>query len=287
MTILTARQPGEQAAAKLRLKKLPDGTLELSLRDADAAAAANAAAAAAAQPGGLPPGALAPKVWAWPLPLVGMQEWVPYETLLRSILAAQPLQQLQRELQKGVALRLTKSSVTGVNLIHFDMELAGRVAQEAAAVMPADMLLDMDSKCSVVQHTVVAPLQSSEATEAINAVSRSLQRNPTAHDDHGSVVVSRRTDSCLWTEVAREYRAHACGSLWQKLLLNVYVYAVNICACPYSAIPATDHALCIPPAVVYAQLQELKVARRHWSCGRLWWRFARSTMAVVMSILFL
>lgn len=145
VTILTARQPGEQQAPKLRLKKLSDGTLELSLRDSEAAAAATAAAAASAQPGGVAPGALAAKVWAWPLPLVGLQDWVPYETLLRSILAAQPLQQLQQELQKGVALRLTKSSVTGVSLIHFDMELAGPVKDEAA-VLPADVLLDMDSK---------------------------------------------------------------------------------------------------------------------------------------------
>lgn len=146
VTILAARQPGEQQAPKLRLKKLPDGTLDVSLRDSEAAEVAAAAAAAAAQPGGIAPGALAPKVWAWPLPLVGLQDWVPYETLLRSILAAQPLQALQRELQKGVALRLTKSSVTGVSLVHFDMELAGPVDAQAPAVMPADMLLDMDSK---------------------------------------------------------------------------------------------------------------------------------------------
>lgn len=146
MTILAARQPGDQQAPKLKLKKLHDGTLEVSLRDSEAAEAAVAAAAAAAQPGGVAPGALAPQVWAWPLPLVGLQDWVPYETLLRSILAAQPLQQLQRELQKGVALRLTKSSVTGVSLVHFDMELAGPVSGQEPAVLPADMLLDMDSK---------------------------------------------------------------------------------------------------------------------------------------------
>lgn len=145
VTILAARQPGQHQAAKLKLKKQPDGTLELHLRDSEEAAAATAAAAAAAQPGGIAPGVLAPKVWAWPLPLVGLQDWVPYETLLRSILAAQPLQELQRELQKGVALRLTKSSVTGVSLIHFDMELAGPAA-DTGAVMPADMLLDMESK---------------------------------------------------------------------------------------------------------------------------------------------
>jgi hypothetical protein len=148
VTIAAATQPGQHQASKLKLKKQPDGTLEVHLRDSDEAAAATATAAAAAQPGGLAPGALAPKVWAWPLPLVGLQDWVPYETLLRSILAAQPLQELQRELQKGVALRLTKSSVTGVSLIHFDMELTGP-ADDNAAVMPADMLLDMDSKCLV------------------------------------------------------------------------------------------------------------------------------------------
>jgi hypothetical protein len=83
---------------------------------------------------------------------VGVQEWVPYETLLRSILAAQPLQELQKELEKGVALRLTKSSVTGVSLIHFDMELTGGRSGGDPAVMPADMFLDPDSKFGGVWH---------------------------------------------------------------------------------------------------------------------------------------
>lgn len=65
-----------------------------------------------------------------------------------SILAAQPLQELQKEcpLEKGVALRLTKSSVTGVSLIHFDMELTGGRTGGDPAVMPADMFLDPDSE---------------------------------------------------------------------------------------------------------------------------------------------
>lgn len=146
VTILTARQPSEQQAPRLKLKKLPDGTLELGLRDPDAAAAATKAATAAAQPGGVAPGTLVPKMWAWPLPLVGLQEWVPYETLLRGMLAAQPLQQLHQELKKGVALRLTKSSITGISLMHFDMELSGPVAPEDAAVLPANMFLDLDSE---------------------------------------------------------------------------------------------------------------------------------------------
>lgn len=111
MTAVSARQPGERTAPKLRLQKLPDGTLEVSLRDAEEKAAARAAAAAAAAPGGVPPAALAPQTWAWPLPLVGLDGWLPYESLLRSILAAQPLQSIQKGLQQGVALKLIKSSV--------------------------------------------------------------------------------------------------------------------------------------------------------------------------------
>lgn len=111
MTILSARQPGERKAPKLRLKKVQDGTLEVTLRDPDEAAAATAAAAAAAQPGGVAPGTVAPKTWAWPLPLVGLQDWVPYESLLRSILAAQPMRNVQQGLEKGVGLKLTRSSV--------------------------------------------------------------------------------------------------------------------------------------------------------------------------------
>jgi hypothetical protein len=143
MTAFAARQPGQRAPPKLRLRKAADGTLELSLRDADAAAAAHATAAAAAAPGGVPPGALAPQSWAWPLPLVGLQDWLPYEQLLRSILAAQPLQSLQQGLQQGVALKLTKSSITGVSLIHFDMQLVAPPAADAAALQAA-AFLDLD-----------------------------------------------------------------------------------------------------------------------------------------------
>lgn len=110
VTILAARQPGDTAAPRLKLKKQADGTLEITLRDAEEAAAATASAKAAAQPGGVVPGALAPQAWAWPLPLVGLGDWVPYESLLRSILAAHPLN-LNKGLQQGLALRLTKSSI--------------------------------------------------------------------------------------------------------------------------------------------------------------------------------
>ncbi|KAF6256957.1 hypothetical protein COO60DRAFT_1626982 [Scenedesmus sp. NREL 46B-D3] len=142
VTIVAARQPGDGQQPRLRLKKQQDGTLEITLRDAAAAAAAAAGAQAAALPGGMPPSALAPRAWAWPLPLVGVSDWVSYESLLRSILAAHPLT-LQQGLNQGLALRLTKSSVKGVSLIHFDMELKAPAAV-ADVFPPADSFLPMD-----------------------------------------------------------------------------------------------------------------------------------------------
>lgn len=142
VTIMSARQLNDPTAPKLKLKKQSDGTLEIILRDSEAAAAATTAAKAAAAPGGIAPGALSSSMWAWPLPSVGVSEWVPYESMLRSILAAHPLN-LQKGLQKGLALRLTKSSIKGVSLIHFDMELKAPAVQ---AYPPADGLLDTNSK---------------------------------------------------------------------------------------------------------------------------------------------
>uniref|UniRef100_A0A383W9N4 Uncharacterized protein n=1 Tax=Tetradesmus obliquus TaxID=3088 RepID=A0A383W9N4_TETOB len=142
VTILAARPPGDSQQPRLRLKKQPDGTLEITLRDAEAAAAAAATAQAAALPGGLPPSALAPKAWAWPLPLLGLSDWVPYESLLRSILAAHPLT-LQKGLNQGLALRLTKSSIQGVSLVHFDMELRAPAAV-GEVFPPADGFLNME-----------------------------------------------------------------------------------------------------------------------------------------------
>jgi hypothetical protein len=144
VTILSSRQPGDAQQPRLRLKKQQDGTLEITLRDADAAAAAAATAQAAALPDGVPPSALAPKAWAWPLPLIGVSDWVPYESLLRSILAAHPLT-LQKGLNQGLALRLTKSSIKGVSLIHFDMELKAPAAV-GDVFPPADGFLKMDSE---------------------------------------------------------------------------------------------------------------------------------------------
>lgn len=144
MTILSARKPNDRSTPKLKLRKQPDGTLEIMLRDPDAASAATAAAKTAAAPGGVAPGALSPQTWAWPLPLVGLSDWIPYESMLRSILAAHPLN-IQKALQKGLALRLTKSSIKGVSLIHFDMELK---APAVAAFPSAEELLDEESECT-------------------------------------------------------------------------------------------------------------------------------------------
>lgn len=61
-------------------------------------------------------------IWAWPLPHLDMSNWVPYEAVLRSVLAAHPFV-LQKVVAEGIAVRLTKSTIKGVNLISFLMEV--------------------------------------------------------------------------------------------------------------------------------------------------------------------
>eukprot|EP00775_Hariotina_reticulata_P007848 gene7848-8045_t len=141
VTILSARQPGSTSPSRLKLKRQADGTVEVSLRDPEDAAAAADAAKAAAAPGGVAPGLVSQQLWAWPLPLVDMQEWVSYESLLRGVLAAHPFN-LKQGLQQGIGLRLKKSSIKGVSLIHFDMEL--QVTAVSTFPNAAEAMLDTE-----------------------------------------------------------------------------------------------------------------------------------------------
>lgn len=64
-------------------------------------------------------------IWAWPLPHLAMSNWVPYEAMLRSVLAAHPFV-IDKVMRSGISLRLTKSTIKGVNLIAFEMEVGAR-----------------------------------------------------------------------------------------------------------------------------------------------------------------
>eukprot|EP00879_Flechtneria_rotunda_P021205 GHRR01022338.1.p1 GENE.GHRR01022338.1~~GHRR01022338.1.p1 ORF type:complete len:426 (+),score=134.24 GHRR01022338.1:342-1619(+) len=188
VTITSARQPGDASPPRLKLKKQPDGTLEVSLRDTDAAAAVTAAAKAAAGPEGVAPCVVAPVAWAWPLPLVGVTDWVPYESLLRSILAAHPLN-LQKGLQQGLALRLTKSSIKGVSLIHFDMELK---APAVEAWPPADGMINMElveggHDAIEVWEAVVEVKEKQDGSGGIDFVPMSVKRK---HAYHSTLTLS-------------------------------------------------------------------------------------------------
>jgi hypothetical protein len=65
---------------------------------------------------------------------------VPFESLLRGVLASHAFD-IDRVKQKGIGLRLTRSSVRGVRLIHFDMTLQGQLpaieGMPSAGVMAA------------------------------------------------------------------------------------------------------------------------------------------------------
>lgn len=87
------------------------------------------------------------RLWAWPLPLVDMSDWVPYEQLLRSVLTSHPFDMASAAGKGtshkagaasqeggglpgdggagGLPMRLTKSSVRGVSLMRFEMQLRG------------------------------------------------------------------------------------------------------------------------------------------------------------------
>ncbi|PNH00300.1 hypothetical protein TSOC_013886, partial [Tetrabaena socialis] len=54
-----------------------------------------------------------------------MGGWLPYETLLRSVLAAHPFD-MEAVAQRGIGLRLVQSTIQGVHLVAFDMEVRAR-----------------------------------------------------------------------------------------------------------------------------------------------------------------
>ena len=61
-------------------------------------------------------------VRAWPLPHHEMNNWLPYETLLRGILASHPFN-MDKVVRQGIPLKLTKSSIkvifiTGHIILH-------------------------------------------------------------------------------------------------------------------------------------------------------------------------
>lgn len=49
-------------------------------------------------------------VWAWPLPHLDMSSWLPYESMLRGLLASHPFN-IKDVMKSGIPLRLTKSSI--------------------------------------------------------------------------------------------------------------------------------------------------------------------------------
>ncbi|KAG2496285.1 hypothetical protein HYH03_005518 [Edaphochlamys debaryana] len=118
---LPAGQGAPRAAPRLRVKRQPGGTVELSLRQGEVAPV----------DAGIDYAALS-HVWAWPLPHMPAASWLPYETLLRSVLAAHPFH-LDSVINKGIGMRLTQSAIQGVHLLAFDMEV------RATAPRPAEL----------------------------------------------------------------------------------------------------------------------------------------------------
>ncbi|EFJ48466.1 hypothetical protein VOLCADRAFT_90713 [Volvox carteri f. nagariensis] len=101
------------AAPRLKVRRLAGGSVELSLRQGQLTPADTFNPAAVS------------RVWAWPLPHTDSSSWLPYETLLRSILASHPFN-VDKVIRRGIGLRLTKSSIQGTHLIAFDMEVRAR-----------------------------------------------------------------------------------------------------------------------------------------------------------------
>lgn len=107
ISLMTASEVPDGKGPRLKLKKREEGTLDISLRDQV-----------------VPSDKGLTHPWAWPLPHVNMSHWIPYESLLRGILASKAFD-MKRVQQEGIALKLKESSVSGVSLLHFDMDLIG------------------------------------------------------------------------------------------------------------------------------------------------------------------
>ncbi len=117
VTATSATLARDGGPRRLRARRLADGTgLEIALRDKEESEAARREAAAAAAAGGVAPGAVAAPPFSWPLPLVGQSAWLPYESLLRGVVASHPFN-LKGALRKGAELRLTQSSLHGVRWV--------------------------------------------------------------------------------------------------------------------------------------------------------------------------
>lgn len=149
VSLATAALTPGGVAPRLKARRMRPGVLELVLKGAGATLPATqkdlagedstlAPSSTAVAPPPPAPASRAPRVpnsshvgsskptWAWPLPATPLSEWVPYETLLRGILASHPFSDVDALTRRGVALRLRSSSLTGVHLLTFDMELWGQ-----------------------------------------------------------------------------------------------------------------------------------------------------------------
>lgn len=127
LVVMSSPQFYHEAAPRLKVKKLKDGTVELTMRpDQVSTGPPNLAALA--------------HTWAWPLPHVDLSQWVPYESLLRGMITAMPFK-IDKINKKGIPLRLTKSNIKGVSLVHFDMVVTRPLPgdQEGAKVVLEDV----------------------------------------------------------------------------------------------------------------------------------------------------
>eukprot|EP00198_Chlamydomonas_reinhardtii_P003149 XP_001692485.1 predicted protein [Chlamydomonas reinhardtii] len=114
---------GTEPAPRLRARRQAGGTVELSLRQGQVSPAGGAGGSALSS-GAAAALALA-RPWAWPLPHTAAASWLPYESLLRSVLAAHPFN-VEAVVKRGIAMRLTKSSIQGVHMVAFDMMVRSR-----------------------------------------------------------------------------------------------------------------------------------------------------------------
>ncbi|KAG2437068.1 hypothetical protein HYH02_011328 [Chlamydomonas schloesseri] len=113
-----------EPAPRLRVRRQAGGTVELSLRQGQVSHVPSGGSGGAGGSPAFNAAALA-RTWAWPLPHAGATSWLPYESLLRSVLAAHPFN-VEAVARRGIGMRLTKSSIQGVHMIAFDMMVRSR-----------------------------------------------------------------------------------------------------------------------------------------------------------------
>jgi len=158
-----------QQGPRLKVKRSPDGSVELSLRQGQVEVVDGDKVLQKAK--------LLAHQWAWPLPHVDLSSLVPYEAILRSILGSHPMDILKADKQ-GIAIKLTRSDIKHVRLMAFTMEAwmqpkeeAGRVIVQTSTGGTGGLDLGISGGRTLLEFDVVMKVEQSKQPESVGSMS--------------------------------------------------------------------------------------------------------------------